>query len=906
MTTIRIFSPWAGGSSFRRLSIVVAIAGLTMGLAPVSRANDPNEYCTNGDIEPNAEPIFRFDRIEVPPRTEDDDWQIYSGFVLNDAHLDKEYLLVSYIERSPAPIANNYKNAEILRFVDRPGGPALVQENSEFGFEEDNPIRRAAAVSFDPLVLAAPNRNVRLNNGDTFAELQFSGFFDVLHEWLFESLAEGFGVRPADLDATVSSRLIRHQNFARNVSLTVQTNVTMRGRYLSGAKVNQADGSKFTITTRHDITERPGAGFVPRKNDPRVGYFHTERDILSSLDRTTADRHVYRWRLEKKDPDAALSDPVKPITFWIENTTPIAFRPYVEAGVLAWNEAFEAAGFSNALDVKIQPDDARWGSGNIECNVIRWVASPEYEDKGSFGFGPAANDPITGEIFAADIRLSYLSVVGQLDDWRRFNRAPVSELVAGADVASQRMHTPDEKLLVDDGFAGVRVLAAMKAGAGPYAGERADGRDTDAEKVLSPLTSSSAEGREAIDVGYFDDVVNEPELADRMTAEVITNLTMHEVGHVLGLKHNFRASRWRPLDAIHDRSVTKGLIAASVMDYLPINFAPIGTPQGDFSNTRIGPYDIWVIQFGYDPTLDDSRTGDAARDFLLARAQNETSLARSEYPYARDPRGLRWDLTDQPEVYAAERLGLIDDLVTQLETAPVAESWIESSFLFDEIYTQRLQAALRIAELIEPYRLSYDSAQMRGSPIVMASRDDQDVLLKILQEHVFSAEALNLSPAFMQSVGPDVLATHPGNFPFRYSASMKAQVLSTLLNKELMIRLSNASTFGDSYSPGEYLSKLVDVIFGADLTVAGRPNAARREQQILFATQFAILMAELSSHRRDPRRSYVTALNATLSTSMRPVLSSLQRDLLLDWPWLDATTKAHREELRRILRNADF
>ena len=99
----------------------------------------------------------------------------------------------------------------------------------------------------------------------------------------------------------------------------------------------------------------------------------------------------------KKDPDAELSEPVQPIVWWIENTTPVEWRDTVAEGVLAWNKAFEAAGFKNAIEVRVQPDDAEWDAGDINYNVIRWTSSP----RPPFGgYGPSLANPLTGELIA--------------------------------------------------------------------------------------------------------------------------------------------------------------------------------------------------------------------------------------------------------------------------------------------------------------------------------------------------------------------------------------------------------------------------------------------------------------------------------------------------------------------------
>ena len=126
---------------------------------------------------------------------------------------------------------------------------------------------------------------------------------------------------------------------------------------------------------------------------------------MTSTDWAPYQDVIKRWDLQKKDPNAALSEPVKPITWWIENTTPVEWRDTVRDAVLAWNTSFEKAGFKNALEVKIQPDDADWDAGDINYNVLRWTSSP----KTPFGgYGPALANPLTGEILGSDIMLEFV------------------------------------------------------------------------------------------------------------------------------------------------------------------------------------------------------------------------------------------------------------------------------------------------------------------------------------------------------------------------------------------------------------------------------------------------------------------------------------------------------------------
>ena len=120
---------------------------------------------------------------------------------------------------------------------------------------------------------------------------------------------------------------------------------------------------------------------------------------------------ISKWDLQKKYPEKELSEPIKPIVFWIENTTPTELREYIKRGVLAWNIAFEEAGFKNALEVKVQPDDAEWDAGDIRYNVLRWTSSP---NPPFGGYGPRFTNPRTGEIIGADIMLEWVYLTNRL------------------------------------------------------------------------------------------------------------------------------------------------------------------------------------------------------------------------------------------------------------------------------------------------------------------------------------------------------------------------------------------------------------------------------------------------------------------------------------------------------------
>jgi hypothetical protein len=167
------------------------------------------------------------------------------------------------------------------------------------------------------------------------------------------------------------------------------------------------DARSLFIGLHYSLAKLPEQPMRPRRSDPRVGYFDTVvQDFSDDLARTPRVRNINRWRLEKKDPNAALSEPVKPITFWLDRTIPLKYRDAIAKGILAWNDAFERIGFKDAIVVKTQTDDADFDTLDVGVASIRWMtnAAP------TFGaIGPSQIDPRTGEILDADISFESLS-----------------------------------------------------------------------------------------------------------------------------------------------------------------------------------------------------------------------------------------------------------------------------------------------------------------------------------------------------------------------------------------------------------------------------------------------------------------------------------------------------------------
>jgi hypothetical protein len=256
----------------------------------------------------------------------------------------------------------------------------------------------------------------------------------------------------------------------------------------------------------------------PRLADDRVGYFLT---VKKNFGRDSQEnffvRYAERWRLEKKDPSAALSEPVKPIVFYVDRTVPDEYRPWIKKGIENWQKAFEKAGFKNAILAKDAPDDSLWDAEDTRYSTIRWIATalPTFN-----AIGPSRTDPRTGEIFDADVLIDAAAIQGYRNWWRRF------------------------------------------AGPNPGPGGPSSGLVRPGRNDWEHLCEDAEGATEQASLLVIDQLVNgslEPgtPVPDEFLEPLVVRLVMHEVGHTLGLRHNFKSSSATPIAKLHDKAWTQ-------------------------------------------------------------------------------------------------------------------------------------------------------------------------------------------------------------------------------------------------------------------------------------------------------------------------------------------------------------
>jgi hypothetical protein len=484
------------------------------------------------------------------------------------------------------------------------------------------------------------------------------------------------------------------------------------------------DPRSFFVTFVYNFSALPEKPMAARLSDPRLGHFtETFNDLSSDQKPNTRVHYVTRWRLEKKDPAAALSEPVKPIVYWLDKNIPPKYRAAVSAGITEWNKAFEKIGFKDAVLAKQQPDDADWDNMDSVHASIRWFVGADV----GFARGPSSSDPRTGEILDADISMS--------DVFARGSRRFISE---------------------DVGMSTEQRLAQFMAKSSM--GHKHDRFCTYTHEVATEMDF-------ALDVlEARGDIAPDGPEAEAFVQDVVKDTIMHEVGHTLGLKHNFKASTTVSRAQLQDKNFTETQgISGSVMDYNAYNLAVQGEPQAALNSKSLGAYDYWAIEFAYKPV---DAANEAAELAKIASRSTEPALAYADDADAGgfgsdgiDPLANRFDLGDDPLAYYKKRLKLSQELWTRVQSRKPQAG--------DDPLRQRrsLLAGFgqlqRAAELVGKYvggvhtlrdLPGSNTGRANYKPVEPAKQREA---LEFLASGLFSADSFKFDPKFLANLSVD-------------------------------------------------------------------------------------------------------------------------------------------------------
>lgn len=604
----------------------------------------------------------------------------------------------------------------------------LVRKNVRFQADAGSPSAKAVQNSFTDSVLAALPIATIAPNGSVVVDLSNL------------CLSDFPGIAPL-LSATVRSpcafdraRSTYHEikTFAHNLEIDV---AAVYGTGRADATDNVPDTRGIQLGVHYSFSELPKTDYKPRKGDPRVGYFLSAvKDYTKETSETAFVRYINRWHLEKADANADPSPPKKPIVFYLEPTVPFRWRPYIREGILAWNKAFRNLGFADAIEVRDLPKDA--DPEDVNYNTFRWITA----DAG-FAMGPSRVNPRTGQILDADIIFDA--------DMVRYWQLEYDQLVETKNPRTRILDSSTDNKNAWCRCKECRIGTGMRA-----------------ELSLLALTHIAA---------------GKPELPDELIGQAIREVTMHEVGHTLGLRHNFKASTWKTLEQINQAKPDEPLVA-SVMDYAPANIQPKGKPQGQYYSAVIGPYDEWVIEYGY-KVFSPSEEATKLAEIAGRAGKPELAYATDEDTRGIDPDPLtyRFDLGADPIAYSKHQIevaqSLFPDIIERVTSK--GEGYQKARSAFGRLLQTHLNACMSVVRIVGG---QYMHRHHKGDadakpPFVLVPAAKQREALNFLRDHLFSSHSFQFPAEMLNMLAPNRWAHWGIHFPARLEYPLHELIL---------------------------------------------------------------------------------------------------------------------------------
>ena len=562
-------------------------------------------------------------------------------FLLIDK-LDKEFL---YVHSLTAGIGSNdigldrgqLGGRKVVKFVRVGPKVLLIQPNYNYRAESENPDeRKAVEQAFAQSVIWGFKVDMEDEQGILVDASDF--FMRDAHNIV--GRLKGAKQGSYKLDKSRSAFYpTQIKAFPENVEFeaTLTFTGTPQGRYISS--VTPSSGA-VTVRQHHSLIKLPDGNYSKRKFDPRASYSPMSyMDYATPIDEPIVQRFIRRHRLEKKDPAAAKSEAVEPIVYYLDRGAPEPVRSALMDGARWWNQAFEAAGYINAFQVKLMPEDA--DPMDVRYNLIQWV----HRSTRGWSYGSSVSDPRTGEIIKGHVSLGSLRV--------------------------------RQDFLIAVG-------------------------------LLSP---------------YSNDKV--PDTMKEMAFARIRQLAAHEVGHTIGLTHNYSSS----MDG-----------RASVMDY-PHPYITINDGKLDFSeayDTKIGAWDKVSITYGYQD-FPEGIDEDKALKEILRKAYQEDGLSFLADQDARpagsaNPRAHLWDNGNNAA----------DELLRVLEVRQLALNNFSENNILPGQPMATLEESLAPIYFFHRYQVEATAKVIGGLYYTYALRGDEQVPTKMVphEEQKLALQAL--------------------------------------------------------------------------------------------------------------------------------------------------------------------
>lgn len=776
--------------------------------------------------------------------------------VITEDQLNKEYIYFSQISDGVMDAGRinrgSYRGSKVFKVEKFFNKIEFITQNTSFYFDPNNPISKS--------------KDANISNGN-MASLKIEahdkdkGLYLIKADNLF--LKETFSqIKPANRPGTPptafklgslnkdKTKIINIKSYPENLNLETEY-VYSSPSVLNGGSEAVSDGRNVSIKVFHSLIAMPDNDYEPRFDDPRVGYFTNQVTDQTSTSSTPYRDLINRWHLKKKNPEKTISEPVKPITWWIENSTPIEWRETIKDAVLQWNVAFEKAGFKNALQVKIQPDDADWDAGDIRYNVLRWTSSP----KPPFGgYGPSMKNPKTGEIFGADIMLEYVHFTNRVFYDKVFELASLDKPFEASKYEENMYCSLGHKMH---------------------------------DEMLLANAVASATGASDLEM-------------ERVKKESMMALIMHEVGHTLGLNHNMKASQLFSPEQLANPEFIKGkCLTASVMDYAALNITRDRSKQGQYSDVAVGPYDVWAIQFGYTPFNSEQE-----REALLNESTKPEHIFGNDADDMRspgkaiDPRVNVSDQSNNQIAWAIDRIELSNDLMKNAKTkfTKTGESYQELRRIYYLLSGQKASAANTISRFIGGVYVDRTMAGQEGEtqPYTPVSYVDQKRAMNALKTYVFSPNAFNAPNDLynylaMQRRGFNFFGGPEDPKIHDQVLTYQKNVLNHILHPNTLQRITDSELYGNEYKLSMFMTDLNNAIFKSDIYKS--INSFRQNLQLEYTNMLIAMLIGKQSSRYTHNSKSMALYNLKAIRTMAA-------------PSGNISSRAHKQHLRTLIDNA--
>ena len=776
--------------------------------------------------------------------------------VIKEDQIGKEYIYFSQIADGVAEVGANrgsYRDSKIFKVEKYFDKIEFIIQNTSSYFDPENPISKSSSANLSQGIIAS----LKIENSD-------KGLYVIDANKLF--LSETFSQvkpskRPKQSPYAFSlgnlnkdkTKINRIRSYPANTDLAIEY-VYSKSNTLNNGTRAVVDGRNVSIKVYHSLIEMPKNDYTPLIDDPRVGFFTTQVSDMTSPDYVNYRDLVHRWNLKKKDPTAAISEPVDPIVWWIENTTPLELRPIIKKAGEKWNLAFEEAGFKNAVIVKQQPDDADWDAGDIRYNVLRWTSSPTPPFG---GYGPSFVNPRTGEILGADIMLEYKSLL---------NYVNTTTLIVNGN-SDEEFEIPAQLRNCNHASCNASSSAQMDNIFGGLA--------------LESLGATKIEKSEIIQ-------------------QFLTYLILHEMGHTLGFNHNMKASQLHSLADIHNVELTSKVgLVGSVMDYPSINFALDREKQGLYWTSRPGPYDMWAIKFAYQ----QGRSEQDTKDLMSQSTKHELMFGNDADDMrspgkAMDPRVNVRDMSSDAIAYAVNRFKLTHIIGSNLleNLKEEGNSYHKHRVSYSILLKMQNRQATIISRYIGGVYVDRAFIGQKGAtkPFTPVPLEKQKEAMKALDEYVFAPDAFTFTNDiynYLQLQRRGFGFFGAGEDPKIHETVLANQksILNHLLHRNTLQRIVNSELYGNSYKLSDFMSDLNNSIFKSD--ISGSVNSFRQNLQI----EYTKMLIGMVTGTKSKMHIHNVRSNAIYNLKLIKKMAANSAG--------DISTKAHKSHLMLLIEN---